>query len=137
MQFRVPQFIDIEDKILGPLTWKQTSYSLGAVGIFYIVFRFIDSKILALLVSSPFIALFLSLAFVKINGRPFVDVLEHAFEFYTSNNLFTWQRNHNQTQEEIIDQVVHKPSDESLLIKKSDKSLKDLSLDLDIKVDNQ
>jgi hypothetical protein len=29
MQFRVPQFIDIEDKLFGPLTFKQFIYLAG------------------------------------------------------------------------------------------------------------
>jgi hypothetical protein len=66
MQFRVPQFIDIEDKILGPLTWGQFAYCLGAGGVIYITFRFIDSRVVAFLVALPFATFFLSLAFVKM-----------------------------------------------------------------------
>jgi hypothetical protein len=92
MQFRVPQFIDIEDKILGPLTWKQAAYCLGALGSFYISLRLTDSKILGLIFAAIPTALFLSLAFVKINNRNFVDALENAFKFYTKSRLYTWQK---------------------------------------------
>jgi hypothetical protein len=95
MQFRVPQFIDIEDKILGPLTWKQFAYTLGAVGVLYISLRLLPSKMLGILVASPFVATFLSLAFVKINNQSFVEVLEHAFAYFTGSRLYTWQKNDN------------------------------------------
>jgi len=36
MQFRVPQFLDIEDKVFGPFTFKQFGYMLGAIAFAYI-----------------------------------------------------------------------------------------------------
>jgi PrgI family protein len=95
MQFRVPQFIDIEDKILGPLTWKQSAYCLGALGSVYISFRLTDSKILGFLFAVVPAGLFLALAFIKINNRNFVDALENAFKFYTKGRLYTWQTKKN------------------------------------------
>ena len=47
MQFRVPQFIDIEDKILGPLSWRQFAYVLGAAAVAYISLRLLPSKVKA------------------------------------------------------------------------------------------
>lgn len=135
MQFRVPQFIDIEDKILGPLTWKQSAYVLGAIGVTYIVFRFIDSKLIALLVSAPFAGIFLALAFVKINNQSFVEVIENAFRHYTGVNLYTWRKLPNA--QEGIPKVVQKPTQNSIIPKDSKKSLKDVALALDTKVENQ
>lgn len=133
MQFRVPQFIDIEDKILGPLTWKQASYCLGAGGVMYLSLRFIDSKLIALLVASPFLGLFLSMAFVKINNQSFVEVLEHAFNFYSKNNLYTWKNGQSYNIETT--NIVKKVSSDSLIPKQSKKSLKDIAIGLDTKVD--
>ena len=33
MRFEVPQFVDIEDKIFGPLTFKQFIYIAGGAGV--------------------------------------------------------------------------------------------------------
>lgn len=69
-QFTVPQFIDVEDKIIGPVTTRQFLILLcGAifVGIFYKVFDFslfIFSSVVVAAIDFIF-------AFVKINGRPF------------------------------------------------------------------
>jgi hypothetical protein len=98
MQFRVPQFIDIEDKIIGPLTWRQFAYCLGAVGVTYLAMRFVSNNILALIVAAPFAGLFLALAFVKINNQPFVEVLEHAVNYFTKSNIYTWQKRGDQMQ---------------------------------------
>ena len=41
MRFQVPQFIEIEDKIFGPLTIKQFIYIAGGAGLCFILFRFL------------------------------------------------------------------------------------------------
>lgn len=92
MQFRLPQFIDVEDKILGPLTWKQFAYCLGAAGIAYIGIRITGSRTIGLLVTSPIIGIFLSLAFLKINNQSFVDVAKNGINYFLKSNLYTWRK---------------------------------------------
>ena len=41
MRFQVPQFIEVEDKIFGPLTFKQFVYVTGGVGLAVILFLFL------------------------------------------------------------------------------------------------
>ena len=38
MQFQVPQFIEIEDKIFGPLTFKQFIYLAGGGGLCFLLY---------------------------------------------------------------------------------------------------
>lgn len=92
MQFRVPQFIDMEDKVVGPLTLRQFGYVLGAGGFSFIIWTFLPIKLVAILLIIPVVALFLSLAFVKINNRPFGDILESAFAYYTGVKIYTWKQ---------------------------------------------
>src|SRR4051812_22528867 len=92
MQFRVPQFIDMEDKVVGPLTLKQFGYILGAGGFSFVIWTFISFKLLAIPLMLGVSALFLSLAFVKINNRPFGDILESAFAYYTGSKIYTWKQ---------------------------------------------
>jgi hypothetical protein len=70
MQFVVPQFIDVESKILGPLTARQ--FVLLVLWAFFLfltfkIFSFLNFIILAILES---LVTFL-FAFIKINGRLF------------------------------------------------------------------
>jgi hypothetical protein len=92
MQFRVPQFIDMEDKIIGPLTLKQFGYVLGAAGFTFIIWTFVPIRIIAIILILPIAGLFLSLAFVKINNRSFGELLESAFTYYTSSKIYTWKQ---------------------------------------------
>ncbi len=44
MLFNVPQFIDIEDKIVGPLTAKQLGWLAAAGIILFVLFNFLDTS---------------------------------------------------------------------------------------------
>ncbi|MDP3999441.1 MAG: PrgI family protein [bacterium] len=91
MQFQVPQFIETEDKIIGPLTLKQFLYFVAVGGISFILFFFLKTVIWLIL--TIFMAVFAAaLAFIKINGRPLPKVLIAALFFYMKPRLFLWQR---------------------------------------------
>lgn len=69
-QFVVPQFIDVEDKIIGPITVRQFIILLIAAGLEFIAWKLTDLSLF--LFETVFIAVFTILfAFIKINGRPF------------------------------------------------------------------
>lgn len=93
MQFRVPQFLDIEDKVFGPFTFKQFGYLLGAVAFAYIFWKLVPSIIISFPLIIIFSGTFLALAFVKINNRPFADVLESAYKFITGDKVLVWHKN--------------------------------------------
>ncbi len=91
MEYHVPQFIEVEDKIIGPLTLKQFIYLAGAAGLCVVFFSYLGFT-LALLLSLPIAALGLALAFYKVNGKPFVDMLEAGFNYYLSEKLLLWKQ---------------------------------------------
>ncbi|MFA6608543.1 MAG: PrgI family protein [Candidatus Paceibacterota bacterium] len=134
MQFRVPQFIDIEDKVVGPLTLKQFGYILGAGGFSFLIWTFIPIKIVAIILILAIVSLFLSLAFVKINNRPFADLLESAFAYYTGGKVYTWKQPsaEEQTKESSIEKIVADTTKEVAISKASRDRLHDLSLGLDV-----
>ena len=90
MEYQVPQFIEVEDKIIGPLTLKQFIYIAGAGGLCVVFFVYLPI-IVALLFSVPVVALASALAFYKMNGKPFIEVLEAGFAYYPSAKLFLWK----------------------------------------------
>lgn len=90
MEYQVPQFIDVEDKLVGPLTLKQFIYLAGAGGLCVIFFSFLPF-IIAGILSLAVGGLGVGLAFYKINGKPFIEVLEAGFAFYTSKRMMLWK----------------------------------------------
>ncbi|MBU6491076.1 PrgI family protein [Patescibacteria group bacterium] len=90
MEYQVPQFIDVEDKIVGPLTLKQFIYLAGGGGLCVILFVSLPT-LLALLFSAPIAGLAFALAFYKVNGKPFIEVLEAGFNYYSGGKFFLWK----------------------------------------------
>jgi len=137
MQFRVPQFIDIEDKILGPLSWRQFAYVLGAGAFAYLALRLIPSKILALFIGGPFVLLFLALAFIRINDRPFVEILQNGFSFFTGGNIYTWQKESSKQETQNVANVINnKNTIIDPVIKYERKKLKEVAFGLDVKTND-
>ena len=91
MEYQVPQFIEVEDKIIGSLTLKQFIYLAGATGLCIIFFMYLHI-VIAFLLSAPVAGLAITLSFYKVNGKPFIEVLEAAFNYYTREKLFLWKR---------------------------------------------
>ena len=93
MQFQVPQYIEVEDKLVGPLTLKQFVYLAGAGGISYILFRK-----LPFLVALPLIAIIvgfaLALAFYPREkfGKPFIEIIQSGARYLLRTRLYTWKR---------------------------------------------
>lgn len=91
MNFQVPQFIEVEDKIFGPLTFKQFVYLAGSAGTIYLLFHFLPIYVAAL----PIVAVGAfgaALAFYKVNSRPFIQVTESAFRYTFTHKLYLWKR---------------------------------------------
>ncbi|MBI4088915.1 PrgI family protein [Candidatus Kaiserbacteria bacterium] len=91
MEYQVPQFIGVEDKIIGPLTLKQFIYLAGGSGLCVIFFSYLP-LIVAFLLSAPVAAFVAALAFYKINGKPFIEMVEAGFNYYVHAKLFLWKR---------------------------------------------
>ena len=90
MEYQVPQFIEVEDKIIGPLTLKQFIYISGAIGICVVFFVYLPILV-AFLLSAPVVGLAAALAFYKVNGKSFIEILEAGFNYYTGAKFFLWR----------------------------------------------
>ncbi len=87
--FVVPQFIDIESKILGPITTRQFLWVLGAGLIFFIALRTLPVPAF-IAVAVLDVAVFGSFAFVKVNGQLFHNFLVSAIAFGRRPRLYLW-----------------------------------------------
>lgn len=91
MRFEVPQFIEIEDKIFGPFTWKQFVYLVGGIG-FSVVLFITTPFIIFVLLGLPAAGLAVLLAFYPVNNQPFSVFLESVFNFYNSSSTYYWSK---------------------------------------------
>jgi hypothetical protein len=132
MRFQVPQFLEIEDKLFGPLTFKQFIYVAGGIGISAVIFMLLPTFI-AILLSTPVVVFGLALAFYRVNEKPFIEVVEAFIKFHTSGQLYLWQK-----EEKVPTSAnrVEKPLEQVYVPKLSQSKLKDLTWSLDIKENN-
>ncbi len=132
MRYEVPQFIEIEDKIVGPLTWKQFLFTAGGIGGSLLLWLSLP-KIIAIFFIVPVVVLSLALAFYKYNQRPFVLLLESWFYYTFGNKLYIWKKREKPFKEPSIqDEVEALVNPQPYVPKMSDSKLKDLSWALDI-----
>lgn len=96
MQFQVPQFIETEDKIVGPFSIRQFIY-VGAAGAFSFFLYFTVQTWLWFLLSVFFVGGALALAFLKVEGRNLPNVVASAFRFYWQPQTYVWQPEHPET----------------------------------------
>jgi hypothetical protein len=131
MRFQVPQYIEVEDKIFGPLTFKQFIYIAGSGGICVLLFSILP-KFLAFILCIPVAALGLSLAFYKVNDRPFGLLIEDFVKYYTGGRLYIWRKEEKPIKDaqavakDAAIQQLHVPT-------LSGSKLKDLTFELDVK----
>lgn len=96
-KFVVPQFIDNEDKILGPITVRQfliCLFALLPIFILYKVFSFLTFIPLAILV----IGTAGTFAFLKVNGQPFHVFFVNALQTRMRPGLRVWNRQLDEAQ---------------------------------------
>lgn len=128
MQFQVPQFIEVEDKIFGPLTLRQFIYLAGGVGLSVLIY-FSLPTIIAIFLIIPVMVFSGALAFYKINNKPFVYMLEAAVMYFVHNKLYIWKKTPKKAapiekEEDLLSSF--------LAPKLSDSKLRDLAWNLDV-----
>ena len=107
-QFTVPQFIDVESKIIGPITTRQFLILLAAaviIGISYKIFDFslfVTITVFVLGIASLF-------SFVKVNGRPFHYFIVNITQTMRRPGTRVW--NNRLTVIEEIDKTPFVPKD--------------------------
>ncbi|MES2416353.1 MAG: PrgI family protein [Patescibacteria group bacterium] len=135
MQFKVPQFLDIEDKIFGPFTFRQFAYLAGGGGLCFVLYRalplyigFIPIAIVA--------GLALALSFYKVNNKPFIFVVESAFKYLFADKLYIWKRRLKEKNEKQVKDTSSEENKERIESARASRlntsRLKDLAWSLDV-----
>lgn len=91
MRFQVPQFVDIEDRIIGPLTIKQFGMYGVAGMIITILYVLVDIALLVTL-AIPIIAVAVLFAHFRIAGQSFTSIFSHGVGYFLSKRLYVWRR---------------------------------------------
>jgi hypothetical protein len=97
----VPQYIDVEDKIAGPLTWKHIGWFFGGGIILSLAWIFLDHTAFYFF-AVPTGIMTAALAFYKPNGVSMIQFIGYGLGYLFRSKLYTWQneglhelKNHN------------------------------------------
>jgi len=131
MQFKVPQFLDIEDKIFGPFTFAQFVYLAGGAGLCFIIYKLLGLLlgIIPILAVAGFSA---ALTFYRPNNKPLVNMLEAGLKYSVQNKLYIWKKKKIKLQKENQnkkEEIENKENGESRL---NSSKLQDLAWSLDV-----
>jgi len=90
-QFLVPQFIDVENKILGPITVRQFVLIILTVGMLFLFYKSFDFSafLVATLVMLPLTVAF---AFLKVNGMPFHYFILNVIQTSMRPGIRVWAK---------------------------------------------
>lgn len=138
MQYQIPQFVEIEDRIIGPLTLKQFLY-LAFASAFLFVFWFLFAFYIWIIIALPITALAAAFAFLKINDRPFVYFFLSFIKYFTKPKLYIFSGTAGKTmplslEKEKVEAETPVPMEEKRI---TSSKLKELALNLDINGSNQ
>jgi len=132
-QFTVPQFIDVEDKIIGPITARQFVIILVGIilsAIYYKIFDFslfITAALLTIVISGI-------IAFFKINGRPFHYFILNIIQTLKRPGLRVWIKKEADIPSELMirdHQVIQPDPKIELRLRPTSSRLAELSLMVD------
>lgn len=133
-QFTVPQFIDVEDKIIGPITARQFIIMLTGLFFIGISFKIFDFAAF-IIVSISIFAISGVFAFFKVNGMPFHYFVLNFVQTKKNPNVRVW--NNTYGKEEPVEETgkeLTTPKEEPVKRMVFNKSrLNELSLIVDTK----
>lgn len=90
-QVTVPQFLDVEDKIMGPITIRQFIEMMIGGGIIFIFYKIFDFS-LFVVSGLTVVAITLTFAFVRINGQAFHLFLLNLIATLKNPKLKVWNK---------------------------------------------
>src|SRR5579884_2136211 len=92
MQFPVPQFIDVEDKIIGPLTLKQLGLLFGGGILIAFLFKLLYLTFFFFILALPLIIATTAVTFGSFNGKKIYDQLPMLFNYLTAPKVMVFNR---------------------------------------------
>jgi hypothetical protein len=118
MQFNIPQFIDKEDKIVGPFTAKQLGWMFGGGAILLVLWNLLDLSafILSAIVVAGIVGAF---AFYRPYNQTFLSFLISLFNFGVRPKDYLWKRAYNKNA--LIIKKVHKKTTQEIKEEKTNK----------------
>lgn len=131
MRFAVPQFIDVEDKIFGQLTFRQFVYLAGGGGLCFLALKLLP-LFFGILVAIPIAVFAFVLAFIKVNDKPFINIVESAFTYAFSDKLYVWKQEKKKRKTKEEKDAEEKAKNPVFIPRITESKLHDIAWGLDV-----
>lgn len=117
MNFSVPQYIDVEDKVAGPFTAKQLGWMFGMGATLLVLWSIFETKVFWML-AIPTVLLFVALAFYRPHNRPLISFIGSAIYFLFRPKVYVWRR------ETILEGQLISKKEKDQMVQTKDESTK-------------
>ncbi len=128
MIFNVPQYIDVEDKIAGPLTAKQLLWMIGMGATLFVFWTVLDKETFYVL-AIPVVLIFVALAFYRPYDQSLISFIGLGISYLFSPKVYSWKRISSGKIEKIISQTEKEKKEEKKNL--SEKDIEELARLLD------
>ena len=91
-QFVVPQFLDVEAKIIGPITARQFLIMLGVLLVDFAIYRVFLNIFVVLILGVPVLGIGLIFSFARVNGQPFHFSVLNFIQTFRKPHLRVWDK---------------------------------------------
>ena len=102
MRFVVPQFIDIEPKIIGPITPRQFIIIIIGGGLTFLCYKLFSFWVFIIATFLFIVPVFGAFAFVKFNGRPFHYFILSIIQSVKRPSLRIWRKEYIPEKEAVL-----------------------------------
>lgn len=92
MRFQLPQFIETETKLVGPLTLKQFLWVAGGVAILFLLFMTTQGGFIFFVAGLPIAAIFLAFAFLKIDEIPLINYAAYLLSYLLNPKRYIFKK---------------------------------------------
>jgi hypothetical protein len=142
MQYRVPQFIEHEAKILGPLNIRQSLLVGGVIAACFFMYFSIGQTnfFLFLLIAGALVGVALAISFTKIEGQGLPTVMKNWANFNVNPKIFLWKRKQSPvflSTERIKREITVAPIDKSSLKVKQEGKIGEMIKKIDFEKPNE
>lgn len=105
MLFNVPQYIDVEDKIAGPLTAKQLLWMFGMGAVLLVMWNIFEPATF-FISSVPVVLIFVAFAFYRPYNQPLITFITNAILFLIRPKIYVWSRSGQVSKKAVQPKIV-------------------------------
>lgn len=134
MQYYVPQFIESESKVIGPLSLKQFFLIAGPITFVIVLYFIFRNFIIAFTMGVILIGAGVAFAFYKFEGQDLLSVFSYGINFLLRPKKFIWAKKGAETA--VLKEVEKPQKEEEIVIPfktKKESNLQKLAWEIETK----